>query len=338
MSERLRTLSLLALLFIGAGLTPTVSIAADGEAITDTRGVAVPPTPNETSTHSIQARVGPGLANETLSRIVVDYGGTDISLADVEYRDLEGYVGRNRGTADYERRSLPAATLSANETAVTVEAAGTLELEVGDWVVVNVGGVQNPETLGGRNVTISVAGETAATATAHLSIQYPPPRLGDQGIVGGTNRIAVHSPEDSGGFVVATVDGEVVGTTDLPEDQNVHMDVGIDSIVSADVAPDATVTLTAYRDTNGDGEYTSGVDEAWTRDGERVEISVANALATATTTSSTTTPTTATTAHVDTTTATTATSSITTRTTTTGFGLVTVLLSCAVVSVLRRRR
>lgn len=334
MTERRLTVALALVVLVAGMAAPIATAAMADDAITGTRATAIPPTPGEPSTHRVEARIGPGLANETLSSVVVDYAGTDISLANVEYQDLDASVVRNRGTTDDEQVSLPAATYASNESSVSVGAAGNLDLQEGDWVVVTIDGIHNPETMGDRNVSITVAGDTAATATAPLSIRYPPPSLQDQGLVGDVHRIAIHTPDGSGGFVVARVDGDVVGTTDLPRDRNLHMDVGLDSLVSADVAPNATVTLTAYRDTNDDGEYTPEVDEPWIADDKPVTITVESAPATTVTTTSTVRPSTTTagpprTSHTSPTPATTA-------TTTPGFGPTTVVLAGALVVLLRR--
>lgn len=328
-----RAAAVVAVLVLVAGLAPAVVMGGTGDGLTDARAHAFPPTPGEASTHRIQVDVGPGMAGETLSEVVVDYGGTDVSLADTTYQDLSARVVHDPGTENATTDDLPAAIYSSNATTVSIDAAGNLVLDEGDRIEVTIDRVSNPDTVGRRSVAITVRGhDRAATATADLRIEYPPPSLSDQGMVGSVHRIAITSPRGSGGFVVATTaDGTVVGVTDLPEDQAITMDVGIDALVSADVPVTADLTLTAYRDTNGDGEYTPGTDEAWTRDGEPVAMTVADALAVTTTVPTTETTETSTTAPT-----TTRTTESTTRTSTSGFGIGAVVLSCLGVALLRR--
>lgn len=265
-------------LLLGGVLGSGVTLAAPGEepSLSNASGRALPPTPGEPATHRLEADVGAAFENRTLRTVTVDYDGSNSSLEQVETSDVAASVVRNPDSSERQEYDLPAAVYSVNDSMVTVLAAGNRQLRSGDRVVVRVGGVVNPPTTGPQNVTIGVdTGTVNAAALATLDIEYPPPSLSDQGRVGDVHRIAVHSPDGSGGFLVLrTADGAIVGTRTLPEDQNSHMDVGIASLLDDEVDADSLLRITAYRDVNHDGSYTKGVDRPWTQDGKSVEITV----------------------------------------------------------------
>ncbi|MFB6112925.1 MAG: hypothetical protein ABEJ58_02330 [Halodesulfurarchaeum sp.] len=315
---------------------------ANGTALTNARVLATPPSPNASSVHRVGAAVGESLANQTVTRMVVDYSHTNVSLAEVETADISAGVLRNPGTENFRSVDLPAAIYSVGKSRITVHAAGNLVLREGDLVSVTVRGVHNPNRTGTEPVTFRVGTHTMnVSTTATLDVRYPAPTLSDQGQIGPIHRIAVHSPRGSGGFLVVTDEsGAVVGTHSLSTDQNIRMDIGMRSLVGENVSPQATLTVTAYRDTDGDGTYTHGVDEPWRRDGEPVSLVVENALATTTTT--TTTPTSTTTSPDSTTQRTTGLDSTTpgdtteTITTTPGFGFGVVALAVLIVLIVRQ--
>ncbi|MFB6146325.1 MAG: hypothetical protein ABEJ08_01395 [Halobacteriaceae archaeon] len=264
----------------------TDDAAANGTAAPD--AVARPSTPNATASHDVLSGTAAVPDGSRITAVQLRYGdGATVSLDGVGPGDVTPSVFRNSGTTAYHEESLNATDVTIGERTVRVALATPVTVDGNDEVGIHVAGVRNPTTTGRVNVTLVVerAEGSRIDVNATAWIQPPAPSLAPQGRVGSEHRLGIDWPAGADGFlVVRTADGTTVGVSHHDYASDRSIDVILPSLVSAEVAPGSTLTVTAHRDADGDGAFDAGTDPAY-RDGAAVvRVTIEDAFATTTTT------------------------------------------------------
>jgi len=248
----------------------------------DPNARAIPPTPGSSATHDVRTGTS-SISNGTgVKKLVLQYESSDnVSLTNVSASEVEPYIFRNIGSADYRREFLTPTTVTIDNHTITVRIEDPVQVNFSDAIGIRVKGVQNPPTRGKANVTLSVNPEESSRATtrAAIDIHLRQPELSNQGRVGTNTRIAVTWPEDVAGFLVArTSDEEIVGTTFYDPATEIHADIPLPRLVDSEVDGPVTITVTAYRDVDRNGNFEPEVDKPVQKDGNPLLITIRGAL------------------------------------------------------------
>lgn len=273
-----------------------LSPSAGGVAVSDgvpydTSAKAYPPTLGANATHVVIIGTEATPKGTVLTGIRVSYNTTENLTLTVPPDYVQAYLYRNISGNFTQQELHPTAITISNRT-IEMRLAGNVTLRKSDAVKVQIFSVENPSTP--KNVTVTAVlnpeGENRSTVQSTMEFYTPTPELSLQGRVGDYHRIAIKWPAMVNGFLVATTaSGRVVGSQHQHPRRTLHIDSPLPRLVEADVEKPATITVTAYQDSNGNGEFDPQEDVPFKRDGENVSVTVSNALVTTTTTTESTT-------------------------------------------------